>query len=51
MIGRGRMGGSQASGAGGICLCPECNYKKNHTRGQPCYKQKCPKCGAVLIRE
>lgn len=49
--GPGRKGGSQAAGPGGYCLCPECGNKVKHIAGKPCYEQKCPKCGAALIRE
>jgi hypothetical protein len=45
------MGGSQSAGPGGYCLCPECGNKVKHVAGKPCYDQKCPKCGAALVRE
>ena len=49
--GPGRMGGSQATGPGGYCLCPDCGKKTKHEAGKPCFEQKCPKCGAAMIRE
>lgn len=47
--GRGRMGGF-GSGLGGECICPKCGHKIAHQRAVPCYKQKCPKCGANMTR-
>lgn len=38
-------------GPEGYCICPQCGYKKLHTPGIPCREEKCPNCGAVLIRE
>jgi hypothetical protein len=49
--GRGRMGGSQAAGPEGNCICPNCGQKVNHVAGKPCYDQKCPKCGTQMLRE
>lgn len=49
--GRGRMGGSQAAGPDGYCVCPNCNHKVKHVAGKPCFEQKCPKCGTQMIRE
>lgn len=48
--GRGRMGGPQAAGPYGDCVCPSCGYKTSHSIGQPCNQKKCPKCGALMIR-
>lgn len=47
--GRGRMGG-RALGPGGECICPKCGYKTPHQRAIPCYQQKCPKCGTLMIK-
>ena len=43
----------QRFGAGpdGVCLCPECGEEKPHRRGVPCYEEKCPVCGARMIRK
>ena len=49
--GRGRMGGPNAAGPSGYCVCPSCGYKAPHTVGQPCNQIKCPKCGALMTRE
>jgi len=52
--GRGR-GGNQGNrpGAGpsGKCMCPHCGVTSAHNRGTPCYRQKCPNCGAEMVRE
>jgi len=48
--GRGRMGGF-AKGPGGGCVCPSCGVKSSHSLGLPCFQQKCPKCGTVMVRE
>jgi hypothetical protein len=49
--GPGRMGGAKAAGPGGYCVCPACSHKLPHQVGQPCTGVKCPKCGAVMVRE
>ncbi len=49
--GRGRMGGPQAAGPGGNCVCPNCGAVVAHQRGVACYQQVCPKCGAKLTRQ
>ena len=48
--GRGKMGGASAAGPGGVCACPKCGHKEPHVVGQPCNRNSCPKCGAVMIR-
>jgi hypothetical protein len=48
--GGGRMGGSRAAGPSGYCLCPNCGERKPHVTGVPCYQEKCPKCGTVMVR-
>jgi hypothetical protein len=47
----GRMGGPQAAGPGGNCVCPSCGTRTPHQRGVPCYQANCPKCGAKMVRE
>jgi len=47
--GRGRRGGF-AAGPGGDCICQNCEQKVTHQLGQPCFEQKCPKCGAAMTR-
>ncbi|MFO7917529.1 MAG: hypothetical protein R6V13_05585 [Anaerolineae bacterium] len=49
--GQGRMGGPQAAGPGGKCVCPSCGYEEPHEPGQPCYEKDCPECGARMVRE
>ena len=46
---RGRMGGFGV-GPPGKCVCLKCGHKKNHAHGEPCYKIKCPECGAMMTR-
>ena len=48
--GQGRKGGFSA-GPGGFCVCSSCGEKAQHQPGQPCYEQKCPKCGSAMVRE
>jgi predicted amidophosphoribosyltransferase len=43
--GRHEMGGSD------ICICPKCNEEKPHTRGTPCKDERCPTCGAKMVRK
>jgi len=47
--GRGR-GGGMGLGPGGECVCPACGKRIPHTRGVPCYQQKCPQCGSPMTR-
>ena len=49
--GRGRMGGPNAGGPGGNCICPNCHYREPHVVGVPCADKKCPKCSAMMTRE
>jgi len=53
-IGRGqgfrRPAGGRAAGPAGQCVCPKCGYTIPHQIGVPCYKLKCPKCGAKMSR-
>ncbi len=46
---RGRRGGF-GLGPSKECICPNCGTKIPHQRGVPCYKHKCPKCGAMMTR-
>ena len=48
--GKGQMGGPQAAGPGGQCVCPQCGCKVPHVVGQPCYERNCPECGAKMTR-
>lgn len=45
------MNNTNRMGSMGNCICPKCGFKKKHKRGVPCQEEKCPKCGAKLLRE
>lgn len=32
------------------CVCPKCGEQKQKTQANPCTQEKCPKCGALMIR-
>ena len=49
--GRSGQGVRSGAGPGGLCVCSTCGEKVPHQMATPCYEQKCPKCGAALIRE
>ena len=38
-------------GPGGDCVCPKCAKKLPHRRGVPCQEERCPGCGAKMLRE
>jgi hypothetical protein len=38
-------------GPAGFCICPKCGTKKPHKRGTPCQMERCPECGAKMVRE
>lgn len=38
-------------GAGGACICPKCGEKIPHSRGVPCQEERCPECGAKMLRQ
>ena len=48
--GMGRMGGPEAAGPGGSCVCPKCGTTVPHSTGTPCSDRKCPECGASMGR-
>jgi len=48
--GAGREGGPASAGPGGYCVCPGCGERKEHVAGVPCYQEKCPKCGTLMVR-
>jgi predicted Fe-Mo cluster-binding NifX family protein len=47
----GRVAGPQAGGPAGYCVCTQCGQREPHERGIPCVERKCPKCGAIMIRQ
>lgn len=38
-------------GPGGSCMCPECGDRLPHRRGVRCEEERCPWCGARMLRE
>jgi len=49
--GTGQGVGLPKRGEGGrdSCKCPVCGTIVSHSRGLPCTKQKCPKCGSPMV--
>ena len=50
-MGRNKTSGKEGSGPSGQCVCVKCNYTSPKKRGAPCMDEKCPHCGAVLLRK
>jgi len=46
-----RSGDQTDFGPGGFCVCSKCEQKMPHKAGTPCREEKCPKCGAKMVRE
>lgn len=38
-------------GRGGQCICPKCETTIPHQHGVPCQQERCPECGAKMLRE
>lgn len=38
-------------GIGGHCVCPKCGGRIEHERNLPCDQERCPQCGAKMLRE
>jgi hypothetical protein len=38
-------------GPGGHCICPRCGGRFPHRRGMHCQDERCPGCGAKMLRE
>ena len=38
-------------GPGGVCVCPKCEESVAHRKGIPCQEERCPRCGAKMLRE
>ena len=34
----------------GECICPKCEACIEHRRGIPCQDERCPECGAKMLR-
>jgi predicted DNA-binding protein (UPF0251 family) len=45
-----RRAGRGLGGPPEACVCPACGTRQPKQRGVPCARNKCPKCGAVMIR-
>jgi predicted amidophosphoribosyltransferase len=41
----------QDLGPGGTCICPRCETRVPHRRGVRCRDERCPHCGAGMLRE
>ena len=41
----------EGMGPGGFCVCPKCGERVPHRPGTPCQEERCPKCGAKMLRE
>lgn len=37
-------------GSGGQCICPKCETRVDHRDGVPCQQERCPQCGARMLR-
>ena len=37
-------------GPKGECICPKCQMQMAHQRGIPCQDERCPACGAKMLR-
>lgn len=49
--GSGNRNRRRGAGPDGTCVCPACGHKEKHAAGQPCFEQKCPECGAQMVRD
>ena len=38
-------------GSGGVCVCPKCQTTLLHRQGVPCQEERCPECGAKMLRK
>lgn len=38
-------------GSGGRCVCPKCETRISHRDGVRCQDERCPECGAKMLRE
>jgi len=47
--GQGQGGQRQGDGGASKCVCSKCGAEIVHKKGVSCSKQKCPKCGNVMV--
>ena len=47
----GGMGRGGGAGSRGRCVCPKCGRAGAHLPGVPCMQERCPDCGAAMVRE
>ncbi len=38
-------------GPEGYCICPKCEARQPHRDGVRCQDERCPRCGARMLRE
>ena len=38
-------------GPDGYCICPRCETRLAHRQGVRCRDERCPRCGAKMLRE
>ncbi len=48
---RSGSGGGRGLGPSGKCVCMKCGYSAPKRAGVPCLDERCPTCGAALVRE
>jgi hypothetical protein len=51
---RSGQGWGRRRGRGGPpinCICPACGQVLPHEPGVPCFKRRCPNCGAFMTRQ
>jgi len=46
--GLGVGGPAQGDGGADVCVCPECGEEMPHSKGLPCTRMECCKCGASM---
>jgi uncharacterized protein len=49
--GMNQQSGTGKLGPGGNCVCVKCGKMVTHKKGVPCSEEKCPDCGASMVRE
>lgn len=48
---KSHRGAGLGLGSGGHCVCPKCGERRPHRSGVPCQDERCPACGARMLRE